>query len=46
MESVISYIEENTICRTQQLLSYFGEENNYKCGKCDICVESKKKNVF
>jgi len=46
MESVISYIEENTICRTQQLLSYFGEENNYKCGKCDICVESKKKDLF
>ena len=42
MESVITYTENNTVCRTQQLLSYFGEENNFKCGKCDICVERRK----
>ena len=42
MESVITYVENNTVCRTQQLLSYFGENNNFKCGKCDVCVERKK----
>ena len=42
MESVITYVENNTVCRTQQLLSYFGEKNNFKCGKCDVCVERKK----
>ena len=42
MESIIAYAENSTICRTQQLLEYFGEENNYKCGKCDVCVERNK----
>ena len=42
MESVITYVENNTVCRTQQLLSYFGEKNNFRCGKCDVCVERKK----
>ena len=42
MESVITYTENNTVCRTQRLLSYFGEENNFKCGKCDVCVERRK----
>jgi len=42
MESIIAYTENSIICRTQQLLAYFGEENNYKCGKCDVCVERNK----
>jgi ATP-dependent DNA helicase RecQ len=29
-------------CRTKQLLQYFGEEVDEKCGKCDICLGSKK----
>ena len=45
MESIIAYAENSTICRTQQLLEYFGEENNYKCGKCDVCVERKKLDI-
>ncbi|MBC8265514.1 MAG: RecQ family ATP-dependent DNA helicase [Flavobacteriales bacterium] len=42
MESVIAFTENTFICRTQQLLEYFGEDSNYKCGKCDVCVERKK----
>ena len=45
MESIIAYSENITICRTQQLLNYFGEENNYKCGKCDVCVERNKLDI-
>jgi len=45
MESIIAYSENITICRTQQLLDYFGEENNYKCGKCDVCVERNKLDI-
>lgn len=40
--AVINYSENNIVCRTQQLLSYFGEERIYKCGKCDVCVECNK----
>ncbi len=42
MEAVITYTEDITTCRTKQLLEYFGEENDYKCGKCDVCVERNK----
>ena len=45
IESIIAYTENSTICRTQQLLEYFGEENNYKCGKCDVCVERNKLDI-
>ena len=45
MESIIAYAENSTICRTQQLLEYFGEDNNYKCGKCDVCVERNKLDI-
>ena len=45
IESIIAYAENSTICRTQQLLEYFGEENNYKCGKCDVCVERNKLDI-
>jgi ATP-dependent DNA helicase RecQ len=45
MESIIAYTENSTICRTQQLLEYFGEENNYKCGQCDVCVERNKLDI-
>lgn len=40
--AVINYSENNIVCRTQQLLSYFGEERIFKCGKCDVCVERNK----
>ncbi|MEE2699824.1 MAG: RecQ family ATP-dependent DNA helicase [Bacteroidota bacterium] len=40
--AVIEYVENNITCRTKQLLSYFGEEREYKCGKCDVCVELNK----
>ena len=45
MESIIAYSENITICRTQQLLDYFGEENNFRCGKCDVCVERNKLDI-
>jgi len=27
------------VCRSQQLLSYFGEKNSTRCGFCDVCEE-------
>ena len=45
IESIIDYSENISICRTQQLLDYFGEENNFRCGKCDVCVERNKLDI-
>ena len=42
MEAVIGYVSSSLICRSQTLLSYFGEENSKRCGKCDSCISLKK----
>ncbi|MEM6966084.1 MAG: ATP-dependent DNA helicase RecQ [Bacteroidota bacterium] len=41
LQKVITYAE-NTVCRSQQLLAYFGEENSERCGICDVCLERNK----
>jgi ATP-dependent DNA helicase RecQ len=38
IESVLAYIENDATCRSQQLLSYFGEKTNSICGKCSVCI--------
>jgi ATP-dependent DNA helicase RecQ len=37
-EKMLQYISNNKVCRSLQLVSYFGEENPNKCGKCDVCL--------
>ena len=39
IDAILSYIKNDTICRSQQLLSYFGEKKS-NCGKCDICLKT------
>lgn len=41
-ESTIKYIRNEMICRTGQLLDYFGETNDHHCGICDCCIRIKK----
>ena len=41
MEALIDFIETNTICRSKQLLTYFGERNISDCGICDVCLSKK-----
>jgi ATP-dependent DNA helicase RecQ len=42
MDSMIHYAASKTKCRSQMLLSYFGETDSYRCGICDICLERNK----
>jgi len=37
-DALISYITNQTKCRSQLLLEYFGEESIIRCGRCDVCV--------
>ncbi len=39
---ILAFIQNNTICRSIQLLSYFNENNAKKCGICDVCLAEKK----
>jgi ATP-dependent DNA helicase RecQ len=42
MEAMIGYVSSSLVCRSQTLLSYFGEENSKRCGKCDSCISLKR----
>lgn len=41
VNSVLHYINNEKICRSQQLLSYFGEKNRTTCGICSVCTSEK-----
>ena len=38
LEAITEYVSENSKCRNQFLLDYFGETNSKRCGICDVCV--------
>ncbi len=41
IEKAIEYCEKEE-CRSQLLLSYFGEKKSKKCGVCDVCLGRNK----
>ena len=43
VQQLLSYVENNNICRSIQLVSYFGETTAEPCGICSVCSESKEK---
>ncbi|MHB0756207.1 RecQ family ATP-dependent DNA helicase [Polaribacter sp. M15] len=38
----LSYIQNNSTCRSIQVLDYFDEKTKQKCGICDVCLSEKK----
>ena len=43
VNAVIDYINNDTICKSTQLLTYFGEENLKDCGICSVCIKKNTK---
>ena len=39
INELLKYAVGETKCRSQFLLSYFGEINTHRCGQCDVCTE-------
>jgi ATP-dependent DNA helicase RecQ len=37
--AVLNYVQNDLVCRSQQLLTYFGEKTQIKCGKCSVCLD-------
>lgn len=42
VQAVLDYIKNESLCKSMQLLSYFGETNISPCGICSVCTKTKK----
>lgn len=45
IKSVLDYAQEEKICRSRILLSYFGEKATEACGQCDICLKNREHEI-
>jgi ATP-dependent DNA helicase RecQ len=45
MNAIIDYTLNDSICRSIQLVSYFGDHSAQPCGKCDVCLAQKEKEM-
>lgn len=45
VHAMVSYAMNDNVCRSRQLLRYFGEEDSADCGKCDVCLAHRSDNV-
>lgn len=41
VQAVINYVNNDKICKSIQLLEYFGETNINDCGICSVCINHK-----
>lgn len=42
IEAINKYAENNYMCRSRQLLRYFGENKSSNCNQCDVCISNRK----
>ena len=42
LKAMVEYADNNLYCRSQLLLSYFGETDAATCGTCDVCRQKAK----
>ncbi len=38
ISAIMDYAQNASVCRSSQLLHYFGEDNTNDCGMCDVCL--------
>lgn len=39
IHAVIEYVNNKSVCRSRQLLRYFGETKSEDCHQCDVCLD-------
>lgn len=42
--AILNYLKNDDICKSMQLLSYFGEKNLSNCGICSVCILKNNSN--
>jgi ATP-dependent DNA helicase RecQ len=42
VKAMLEYVENDSVCKSMQLLAYFGEKNAKPCGICSVCTKTKK----
>jgi len=42
IDAVITYITDDELCKSMQLLEYFGEKRSTPCGICTVCLSKAK----
>ncbi|GAA4940714.1 ATP-dependent DNA helicase RecQ [Algibacter agarivorans] len=45
VKAMLDYIKNDSVCKSMQLLAYFGEKDMKPCGICSVCMNSKKRNA-
>jgi ATP-dependent DNA helicase RecQ len=42
VKAMLDYVENDSVCKSMQLLTYFGEKKIEPCGICSVCANTKK----
>ena len=45
IDAMLRYMRNDKMCRSRQLVHYFGEEESTDCGICDVCAGRKSRPV-
>jgi ATP-dependent DNA helicase RecQ len=45
LKSVLNYVNEKKVCKSQLILNYFGETTTENCGICSYCIQQNKPEV-
>lgn len=45
VKAMLEYVENDSVCKSMQLLAYFGETEISPCGICSVCTNPKKEQI-
>ena len=41
VRAMVGYATNDMVCRSRQLLRYFGEKDSHDCQQCDVCIDRR-----